>query len=111
MFFGSLVSVFILHFQTYSQLQEILFLSWQGQNGLIEYYILPDPTVSPFFLIEDLSEGKIITTGNLSRSGEMHLTVMAKDKGSPPLNGTAMVTLSVFDNRPFIPHFNTSEIR
>ncbi|XP_059699426.1 protocadherin Fat 4-like [Haemorhous mexicanus] len=82
----------------------------QGQNGLIEYYILPDATVSPFFLIEDLSEGKIITTGNLSRSGEMHLTVMAKDKGSPPLNGTAVVTLSVFDNRPFVPRFNRSEI-
>ncbi|XP_066403833.1 cadherin EGF LAG seven-pass G-type receptor 2-like [Molothrus aeneus] len=82
----------------------------QGHNGLIEYYILPDATVSPFFLIEDLSEGKIITTGNLSRSGEMHLTVMAKDKGSPPLNGTAVVTLSVFDNRPFIPRFNKSEI-
>ncbi|KAI1240359.1 hypothetical protein IHE44_0008776 [Lamprotornis superbus] len=82
----------------------------QGQNGLIEYYILPDPTVSPFFLIEDLSEGKIITTGNLSRSGEMHLTVLAKDKGSPPLNGTAVVTLSVFDNRPFVPRFNRSEI-
>ncbi|KAL9863596.1 protocadherin Fat 4-like [Geothlypis trichas] len=82
----------------------------QGHNGLIEYYILPDATVSPFFLIEDLSEGKIITTGNLSRSGEMHLTVMAKDKGSPPLNGTAVVTLSVFDNRPFVPRFNKSEI-
>ncbi|XP_056344157.1 protocadherin Fat 4-like [Oenanthe melanoleuca] len=82
----------------------------QGQNGLIEYYILPDPTVSPFFLIEDLSEGKIITTGNLSRSGEMNLTVMAKDKGSPPLNGTAVVTLTVFDNRPFVPRFNKSEI-
>ncbi|KAF2987751.1 hypothetical protein EK904_015163 [Melospiza melodia maxima] len=82
----------------------------QGHNGLIEYYILPDAAVSPFFLIEDLSEGKIITTGNLSRSGEMHLTVMAKDKGSPPLNGTAVVTLSVFDNRPFVPRFNQSEI-
>ncbi|XP_017600750.1 PREDICTED: protocadherin Fat 4 [Corvus brachyrhynchos] len=82
----------------------------QGQNGLIEYYILPDPGVSPFFLIEDVSEGKIITTGNLSRSGEMHLTVMAKDKGSPPLNGTAVVTLNVFDNRPFVPRFNKSEI-
>lgn len=67
--------------------------------------------MSPFFLIEDVSEGKIITTGNLSRSGEMHLTVMAKDKGSPPLNGTAVVTLNVFDNRPFVPRFNKSEIR
>ncbi|XP_005042762.1 PREDICTED: protocadherin Fat 4-like [Ficedula albicollis] len=40
----------------------------------------------------------------------MNLTVMAKDKGSPPLNGTAVVTLSVFDNRPFVPRFNKSEI-
>ncbi|KAM6084893.1 protocadherin Fat 4-like [Theristicus caerulescens] len=82
----------------------------QGQNGLIEYYILPDPDSSPFFLIEDTSEGKIITTGNLSRSGEFHLTVMAQDKGSPSLNSTAVVTLNVFDNRPFVPRFNESKI-
>ncbi|XP_075004052.1 protocadherin Fat 4-like [Calonectris borealis] len=82
----------------------------QGQNGLIEYYILPDQNFSPFFLIEDMSEGKIITTGNLSRSGEIHLTVMAKDKGSPSLNDTAMITLNVFDNRPFVPRFNESKI-
>ncbi|XP_055672429.1 cadherin-87A-like [Falco peregrinus] len=82
----------------------------QGQNGLIEYYILPDQNFSPFFLIEDMSEGKIITTGNLSRSGEIHLTVMAKDKGSPPLNGTAVITLNVFDNHPFVPRFNESRI-
>lgn len=88
-----------------------VFLSWQGQNGLIEYSILPDQNLSPAFLIEDMREGRIITTGNLSRSGEMRLTVMARDKGSPPLNGTAVVTLTVFDNRPFVPRFNTSEIR
>ncbi|XP_010288229.1 PREDICTED: protocadherin Fat 4-like, partial [Phaethon lepturus] len=82
----------------------------QGQNGLIEYYILPDQNFSPFFLIEDMSEGKIVTTGNLSRSGEIHLTVMAKDKGFPSLNDTAMITLNVSDNRPFVPRFNESEI-
>ncbi|XP_027549048.1 protocadherin Fat 4-like [Neopelma chrysocephalum] len=82
----------------------------QGQNGLVEYYILPDLNVSPFFLVENPSEGKIITTGNLPRSGEIHLTVMAKDKGSPPLNDTALITLNVFDNRPFVPQFNRSEI-
>lgn len=88
-----------------------MFLSWQGQNGLIEYYILPDLNFSSFFLIEDTSKGKIITTGSLSRSGEIRLTVMAKDKGSPSLNDTAMITLNVFDNRPFVPQFNESEIR
>ncbi|XP_010132124.1 PREDICTED: protocadherin Fat 4-like [Buceros rhinoceros silvestris] len=82
----------------------------QGQNGLIEYSILPDQNLSPAFLIEDTREGRIITTGNLSRSGEMRLTVMARDKGSPPLNDTAVVTLTVFDNSPFVPRFNTSEI-
>ncbi|KFO88333.1 hypothetical protein N320_04737, partial [Buceros rhinoceros silvestris] len=35
---------------------------------------------------------------------------MARDKGSPPLNDTAVVTLTVFDNSPFVPRFNTSEI-
>lgn len=88
-----------------------MFLSWQEQNGLIEYYILRDQNFSPFFLIEDMNKGKIITTGNLSQSGEVHLTVMAKDKGFPSLNDTAMITLHVFDNRPFVPRFNKSEIR
>ncbi|XP_054036153.1 protocadherin Fat 4-like [Dryobates pubescens] len=82
----------------------------QGQNGLIEYYILPDRNVSPFFLIENIHEGKIITTGNLSDFEEIHLTVMAKDKGLPSLNATAMITLNVFDNRPFVPRFNECEI-
>ncbi|XP_025919928.1 protocadherin Fat 1-like [Apteryx rowi] len=82
----------------------------QGQNGLVEYYILPDLNFSQFFLIEDRSEGKIITTGNLSRSGEIHLTVMAEDQGSPSLNGTAMITLNVLDNSPFVPQFNNTEI-
>lgn len=92
-------------------LHEVVFLSWQGQNGLIEYYILPDKNFSPFFLIEDTSEGKIIITGNLFSSGEIHLTVMAKDKGSPSLNDTAVITLDVFDNHPFVPRFNKSEMR
>ncbi|KAK2531739.1 Kiaa1841, partial [Columba guinea] len=82
----------------------------QGENSLIEYSILPDRDFSPFFLIEDAREGKIITTGNLSASGEIHLTVMAKDKGSPALNTTAIITINVLDNRPFVPQFNESEI-
>ncbi|NWQ77716.1 FAT4 protein, partial [Columbina picui] len=35
---------------------------------------------------------------------------MAKDKGSPPLNATAIITINVLDNRPFVPQFNKSEI-
>ncbi|KFQ77807.1 hypothetical protein N335_01298, partial [Phaethon lepturus] len=35
---------------------------------------------------------------------------MAKDKGFPSLNDTAMITLNVSDNRPFVPRFNESEI-
>ncbi|KFP77162.1 hypothetical protein N310_08189, partial [Acanthisitta chloris] len=35
---------------------------------------------------------------------------MAKDKGFPSLNGTAVITLNVLDNRPFVPRFNKSEI-
>lgn len=82
----------------------------QGLNGLVEYYILPDQNFVPFFLIEDMREGKITTTGSLPRSGEMSLTVMARDKGSPSLNATAVITLDVFDNSPFVPQFNSSEI-
>lgn len=36
---------------------------------------------------------------------------MAEDKGSPSLNSTAVITLNVFDNRPFVPQFNESQIR
>lgn len=93
------------------EFHEAVFFSRQGLNGLVEYYILLDQNFIPFFLIEDMSEGNIITTGNLSRSGEMHLTVMARDKGSPSLNATAVITLYVFDNSPFVPQFNRSEIR
>ncbi|XP_010223947.1 PREDICTED: protocadherin Fat 4-like, partial [Tinamus guttatus] len=82
----------------------------QGQNGLVGYYILPDINFTQFFLIEDRSVGKIITTGNLSRSGEIHLTVMAEDHGSPSLNSTATITLNVLDNRPFVPQFDNAEI-
>ncbi|KFP33982.1 hypothetical protein N325_03757, partial [Colius striatus] len=35
---------------------------------------------------------------------------MAKDKGSPALNSTAVVTLNVFDNQPFAPRFNESSV-
>ncbi|KFQ00397.1 hypothetical protein N330_11577, partial [Leptosomus discolor] len=35
---------------------------------------------------------------------------MAKDKGFPSLNDTALITLNVFDNRPFAPQFNENEI-
>ncbi|KFV80785.1 hypothetical protein N308_11899, partial [Struthio camelus australis] len=35
---------------------------------------------------------------------------MAKDQGSPSLNSTAMITLNVLDNRPFVPQFNNTEI-
>ncbi|KFU84789.1 hypothetical protein M959_01210, partial [Chaetura pelagica] len=35
---------------------------------------------------------------------------MAKDKGFPSLNDTAVVTLEVFDNSPFVPQFQKSEI-
>jgi len=88
-----------------------VFLSWQGQNGLIEYYIITDINFSAFFLIEDESEGKIITTGNLSRFEEVCLTVMAKDKGSQSLNSTAVITLNVIDNRPFVPRFSENKVR
>ncbi|KFQ30638.1 hypothetical protein N331_01276, partial [Merops nubicus] len=35
---------------------------------------------------------------------------MAKDRGSPSLNGTARIILNVSDNRPFVPRFAESEI-
>ncbi|CAM5145461.1 unnamed protein product [Natator depressus] len=82
----------------------------QGENALIEYYILPDVSFSQFFLIEDINEGKIITIGNLSKPGEMPLRIIAKDRGSPPLNSTALIMLNVLDNRPFVPQFNQTDI-
>ncbi|EMP31757.1 Protocadherin Fat 4 [Chelonia mydas] len=82
----------------------------KGENALIEYYILSDVSFSPFFLTEDINEGKIITIGNLSKPGEMPLRIIAKDRGSPPLNSTALIMLNVLDNRPFVPQFNQTDI-
>ncbi|XP_028927738.1 protocadherin Fat 4-like isoform X2 [Ornithorhynchus anatinus] len=82
----------------------------QGDNAAVEYSILPDVTISQNFLIDNPNEGRILVIGNLSVSGEILLTVMAKDRGSPPLNETAVITLNVIDNRPFVPQFDQNEM-
>nr|XP_033794893.1 protocadherin Fat 3-like [Geotrypetes seraphini] len=71
----------------------------EGENAMVDYYLLPDLMFSHFFLIENPNEGKIITTGNLPRSGEILLTILAKDRGCPPLSSTAKLTVNVVDNQ------------
>ncbi|XP_030052038.1 protocadherin Fat 4 isoform X2 [Microcaecilia unicolor] len=71
----------------------------QGENAVVEYYLPLDFMFSQFFMIENPNEGKILTTGNLPRSGEFVLTVLAKDRGYPPLNSTVKLTVNVVDNQ------------
>ncbi|XP_075451052.1 cadherin-23-like [Ascaphus truei] len=83
----------------------------QGDNGLVEYYLLPDPMSTKYFLIENVRDGKIITVENHLKPTEMNLTVLAKDRGFPSLNSTALVVVNVL-NKPqsSVPEFIPNEI-
>ena len=74
-----------------------------GVNGQILYSILSGNALH-WFQIDSLT-GLITTAGLLDRENlqQVSLTVLAKDKGLPPLNSTTVVTVTindVNDNRP-----------
>ena len=75
----------------------------EGINGQILYSILSGNALH-WFQIDSLT-GLITTAGLLDRENlqQVSLTVLAKDKGLPPLNSTTVVTVTindVNDNRP-----------
>ncbi|PFX22302.1 Protocadherin Fat 4 [Stylophora pistillata] len=74
-----------------------------GSNGQISYSILSGNSLN-WFQIDSFS-GLITTVAPLDRevSKQISLTVLAKDSGSPPLNSSTVVTVTikdVNDNRP-----------
>ncbi|XP_063774305.1 protocadherin Fat 4-like isoform X2 [Pseudophryne corroboree] len=65
----------------------------QGDNGVIDYFLLFNSS-SEYFLLENEREGRIITGSHLE-PGEITITVVAKDRGSPSLNNSASVIVNV----------------
>uniref|UniRef100_F7G250 Protocadherin-16 n=1 Tax=Monodelphis domestica TaxID=13616 RepID=F7G250_MONDO len=79
----------------------------QGPGGQVTYSLAPSQPTRGLFHI-DPAMGTITTTAILDREiwAETRLVVMATDRGSPPLVGSATLTVLVIDandNRPTIP--------
>ncbi|XP_038595774.1 LOW QUALITY PROTEIN: protocadherin-16 [Tachyglossus aculeatus] len=79
----------------------------QGPGGQVTYSLAPSQPTGELFQM-DPSTGAITTSAILDREvwAETRLVVMATDRGSPPLVGSATLTvmvLDVNDNRPTIP--------
>ncbi|XP_021249506.1 protocadherin-23, partial [Numida meleagris] len=75
-----------------------------GRNGQLSYFLLSDGT---YFKINS-NTGEVINWVALDREKQAHhqLTVLVTDHGSPPLNVTATVYISVMDindNKPIFP--------
>ncbi|XP_068088490.1 protocadherin Fat 4-like [Hyperolius riggenbachi] len=72
----------------------------QGENGIIEYFLLSDQS-SDYFLIENVRRGRVITNGRQLEPGELHVIVFAKDRGTPSLNSTASIIINVIHKKDF----------
>ncbi|XP_044145454.1 protocadherin Fat 4-like isoform X1 [Bufo gargarizans] len=81
----------------------------EGSNGVVEYSLLPDLS-STFFLFENQSDGKIITATNLLQPGKVNLTVVARDRGVPPLSSMATVIVNLVYKKKDLPEFSTNEV-
>ena len=79
-----------------------------GSNGQISYSILSGNSLN-WFQIDSLS-GLISTAAPLDRevSKQISLTVLAKDSGSPPLNSSTVVTVTIKDVNDNKPTFSRS---
>ena len=68
-----------------------------GENGKISYEFIPS-TASVLFKIND-SNGEVTLQGTLDFGNESSytLTALAKDSGSPRLNATVVLKISVID--------------
>ena len=79
-----------------------------GENGTLEYFILPGND-SSFFSI-NLTSGEIMLEMEFDREMQdlFTITVTAEDQGEPSLTGTAEVIISVLDVNDNIPQLNTT---
>ncbi|XP_066451831.1 protocadherin Fat 4-like [Eleutherodactylus coqui] len=81
----------------------------EGNNGVVEYSLLSNLS-SPYFLVENIRDGKIITATNHLKPGEVKLSVVAKDKGSPSLSNIASVMVNLVNKTETSPKFSPNEV-
>ncbi|XP_077138841.1 protocadherin Fat 4-like isoform X3 [Ranitomeya variabilis] len=81
----------------------------EGNNGLVEYSLVSVPS-STYFTFENIRYGKIITATNRLKPGLVSLSVVAKDRGSPPLANTSSVTVNLVNKMKTLPVFSPNEV-
>ncbi|XP_069624991.1 protocadherin Fat 4-like isoform X2 [Ranitomeya imitator] len=81
----------------------------EGNNGVVEYSLVSDPS-STYFTFENVRYGKIITATNHLKPGLVSLSVVAKDRGSPPLANTSSVTVNLVNKMKTLPVFSPNEV-
>ncbi|KAM4040255.1 protocadherin Fat 4-like [Anomaloglossus baeobatrachus] len=81
----------------------------EGNNGVVEYSLVSDPS-STDFLFENMRNGKIITATNHLKVGEVSLTVVAKDRGSPSLSNMTSVIVNLVNKKKTLPVFSPNEV-
>ena len=82
-----------------------------GQNSEVTYSLLNDTDPPGLFAINIISGEIYVNSSLLTHVGSFVLQLMAKDKGSPSLNGTALAKITVTDfniNPPVIGNLPTN---
>ncbi|XP_069125633.1 protocadherin Fat 4-like [Argopecten irradians] len=84
----------------------------KGNNGSVEYTLLPPWDGN--FSIERTGQIKVKSALDreslVATSGQISLLVLAKDKGTPPLMTSAILTIHVGDVNDHAPHFKEKEL-
>ncbi|XP_073421125.1 protocadherin Fat 4-like isoform X5 [Dendrobates tinctorius] len=81
----------------------------EGNNGVVEYSLVSDPS-SNYFVFENIRYGKIITATNQLKPGLVTLSVVAKDRGSPPLTNMSSVIVNLVNKKKTLPVFSPNEV-
>ncbi|XP_071996671.1 protocadherin Fat 4-like isoform X3 [Engystomops pustulosus] len=81
----------------------------EGDNGVVEYSLLPDSS-SSFFIFKNITDGRLITATNHLKPGKFTLTVIAKDRGSPSLSDMASVIVDLLNSNKKLPEFSPNEL-
>ena len=79
-----------------------------GNNSMIDYSILPTSPDAAFFAVAANGDITAIAPFDRETKDTYRFTVMAKDRGVPPFNATATVTITVLDVNDNVPVFNQS---
>ncbi|XP_071105348.1 cadherin-23-like [Haliotis cracherodii] len=77
----------------------------EGMNSQIEYYIADGGNLTGRFNVDNGTGEVAVVTSLIGFTGTRVLTVGARDKGEPPLNGTLQIVFSVKDVNLHHPNF------